>query len=84
VFRGVIVANTTEIAGAMDLMMAVSSTIMTSHSGVVDSIAVIKGLLRRSMKVGGGRCMRWFWGCDGWFGVFLLDERGRGWCVWLG
>jgi hypothetical protein len=57
VLRGMVVANTTEIAGTVDLAMAVSSTVTASHSGVVNSIAIIEGLLRRGMRVGGGRCL---------------------------
>jgi hypothetical protein len=51
-----VVADTTEIAGAMDLMMPVSSAIAASHPGVINSVAVIKGLLRRSTIISGGRC----------------------------
>jgi hypothetical protein len=84
VFRGMVMANTAKIMRAMNLVMPVSSTIMTGHSRVIDSIAVIKGLLRRSMRVGGGRCMEWFRRCNGWFGVFLFNKKGWGWCVWSG
>jgi hypothetical protein len=83
-FGGMVVANTTKIIGAMDLAMPVSSAIVTSHPGVVNSISVIKGLLRRSAVISGGECTQWFWGCNGWFGVFLFNERGRRWCIWSG
>jgi hypothetical protein len=72
-----VVTNMTEISRAMDLVMPVSSAVVASHPGVVNSIMVIKGLLRRSAIVGGRRCNRWF-------GIFLFDERGRRWCVWSG
>jgi hypothetical protein len=49
-------ANTAEITRAMDLTMPVVSAVAAGHSGVVNPIAIIKGLLRRSMRVGGGRC----------------------------
>jgi hypothetical protein len=81
-FRGMDMANSTEIVGTMDLAVAVSSTVMTSHSGVVNSIVIVEGLLRRSMRVSGGRCTGWFRRCDGWFGVFFFNERGWRWCVW--
>jgi hypothetical protein len=45
VFRGMVVADTTEIAGAVDLAMPISSAIVASHCGVINSIAVMKGLL---------------------------------------
>jgi uncharacterized membrane protein len=72
--RGMVVANTTEVAGTMDLAMAVSSAIVTSHLGVVDSVVIIEGLLRRSMRVGGRRCM-------GKFRIFLFNKRGRRRCI---
>jgi hypothetical protein len=77
-----VVADTTEIMGAVDLAKPISSAIAASHHGVINSITVMKGLLRRSTVISGGRCTRQFLGCNGWFGVFLFDERGRRWCVW--
>jgi hypothetical protein len=74
--RGMVVANMTEVAGIMDLAMAVSSAIMAGHLGVINSIAVIKGFFGQSMRV----CRGW---CTGWFGVFFFDERGRRQCVRL-
>jgi hypothetical protein len=79
-----VMANTTEIARAVDLTVSVSSAIATGHCGVVNSISVTKGLLRRSARVGGRRWARWFRGCNIWLGVFLFDKRGRGWHEWSG
>jgi len=50
-----VVANTAKVSRAMNLTMPVSSAVAASHCGVVNSIAVVKGLLRRSSRVGGGR-----------------------------
>jgi hypothetical protein len=79
-----VVANTTEISRAVNLMMPVVSAVAAGHSRVVNSIVVVKGLLRRSSGVGRGRWTQWFLGCNGWFGVFLFDKRGGGWCEWSG
>jgi hypothetical protein len=81
VLRSMVMANMTEIAGTMDLAMAVSSTITTSHPGVVNSVVIIEGLLRRSMRIGRGRYMGRFRGCDRWFRVLFFDERGRRRCI---
>jgi hypothetical protein len=72
--RGMVIANMTEVAGAMDLAMTVSSAVMTSHPRVINSILVIKGFFRRSTRVGRR-------GCDRGFRVFLFNERGRRGCV---
>jgi hypothetical protein len=73
--RDVVMANTTEVVGAMDLTMTISSAVATGHLGVINSIAVIKGFLRRSTRVGGR-------GCDRRFRVFfLLHLGGRRRCV---
>jgi hypothetical protein len=53
IFRGMVMANTTEISRAVNLTMPVISTVVAGHPGVVNSIAVIKGFLRRSARVGG-------------------------------
>jgi hypothetical protein len=75
VLRGMVMANMTEVAGTMDLAMTVSSAVATGHSGVINSIAVIRGFFGRSTRVGGR-------GCDGGFRVFfLLNEGGRRRCV---
>jgi hypothetical protein len=58
----------------MDLVMTVSSAVMTSHTGVINSIAVIKGFFGGGMRVSGR-------GCSGGFRVFLLNEGGRRRCV---
>jgi hypothetical protein len=79
---GMVVADTANIMRAVNLAMPVSSTIAACHPGVINSIAVIKGLLRRSAIIGGRRCTRRFSGCNRWFGVFLFDEGDRGWCIW--
>jgi hypothetical protein len=84
VFRGMVVANMAKIMRAMNLAMPVSSIVTAGHSRVVNSITVIKGLLRRSTRVSGGRYAGWFRGCAGWFGVFLFNKRGWRWCVWSG
>jgi hypothetical protein len=73
-FKSMVMANTAEVAGTMDLAMAVSSAIMTSHSGIVNSIAVIQGFLRRGIRISRGRC-------TGGFGVFLFNEGGRRGCI---
>jgi hypothetical protein len=54
---GMVMANVTEILRAVDLTVPISSAIAASHRGVVYSISVVKGLLRRSVRVSGGRCM---------------------------
>jgi hypothetical protein len=72
-----VMANTTEVVGAMDLAMTISSAVMTSHTGVVNSISVIKGFLGRGTRVSGRRCnwrVRVF---------FLLNEGGRRRCIGL-
>jgi hypothetical protein len=75
VFRGMVMADTTKIVGVMDLAMAVSSTVTTSHLGVVNSVFVIKGFLRRGTRVSGR-------GCNGRFRfLFFFNERGRRRCV---
>jgi hypothetical protein len=74
VLGGMIMANTAKITRAVDLTVSVSSTIAASHRGVVNSIAIVKNFLRRSIRVGGGRWARWFLGCNRWFGVFLFDK----------
>jgi hypothetical protein len=55
VFWGVVMANTAEVSRAVNLMMSVISAVVASHSGVVNSIVVIKDFFRRSTRVGGGR-----------------------------
>jgi hypothetical protein len=50
-----VMTNTAKVSRAMNLTMPVSSAVAASHCGVVNSIAVAKGLLRRSTRVGGGR-----------------------------
>jgi hypothetical protein len=67
--RSVVMENMAEIAGAMDLVMAISSAIATSHSGVVNSIAVIKGFFGRSMRVRGR--------CNGGFRFFFFNGGSR-------
>jgi hypothetical protein len=56
-FRGMVMADMAKIMGTVDLMMAIISTVTASHPRVVNSIVVIKGLLRRSTRISGGRCM---------------------------
>jgi hypothetical protein len=77
-----VMANTAKIMRAVDLVMPVSSAIVTGHCGVVNSISVVKGFLRRGTRVGGRRWSRWFRGSDGWFRVFLFYEGDGRWCVW--
>jgi hypothetical protein len=55
VLGGMVVADSAKVSRAMNLTMPVVSTVAASHSGVVNSVAVIKCLLRRSTRVGGGR-----------------------------
>jgi len=54
-FGGMVMANAAKVSRAMNLTMPVSSAVAASHCGVVNSIAVMEGLLRRSVRVGGGR-----------------------------
>jgi hypothetical protein len=56
VFGGMVMADTAKIMGALNLTMPVSSAVAANHPGVVNSIAIIKGLFRRSAIIGGGRC----------------------------
>jgi hypothetical protein len=56
-FRGMIMAYPAKIARAVDLTMPVISAVSASHPGVVNSVSVIKGLLRRGTRIGRGRCM---------------------------
>jgi hypothetical protein len=76
-FRSMVVANTTEIAGTMDLAMSISFTIAAGHPGVINSVSIIKGFFGWGTRVSRRRC-------DGWFRVFLLNKRGWGWCVGSG
>jgi hypothetical protein len=57
VLRGMVMADAAKIIGTVDLAMAVVSAITASHPGVVNSISVIKGFLRRGTRVGGGGWM---------------------------
>jgi hypothetical protein len=82
-FRSMVVANTAEIMRAVNLVMPVSSTIAAGHPGVVNPVAIIECLLRKSTRVSGGRCVWWFQGCNRWFRVFLFNKRDRGWCIRL-
>jgi hypothetical protein len=50
-----IMTDMTEILRAVNLTVPVVSTVAAHHSGIVNSIAVIKGFLRRSTRVSGGR-----------------------------
>jgi hypothetical protein len=50
-----VMADATEITRAMDLAVSVSSAIAAGHSGIVNSVSVTKGLLRRSARVSGRR-----------------------------
>jgi hypothetical protein len=50
-----VITNTTEVSRAVNLTMPVVSAVATGYSGVVNSIAVIKGFLRGSTRVGGRR-----------------------------
>jgi hypothetical protein len=42
---GMVMANSAKITRTMDLTVPVSSAIAASHPGVINSVAVIKGLL---------------------------------------
>jgi repressor of nif and glnA expression len=55
VLRGVVVTNMAEVSRAMDLAVPIVSAVVASHFRVVNSVAVIKGFLGGSMRVGGGR-----------------------------
>jgi hypothetical protein len=57
VFGGMVMADMAEISRAMDLAMPISSAIMAHHGRVINSIAVMESLLRRSTVIGGGRCL---------------------------
>jgi hypothetical protein len=72
--RDMVMTNTTEVVGAVDLAVSVPFAVTTSHPGVVNSIAVIKGFFRWSMRVGGR-------GYNGGFRIFLFNERSRRGCV---
>jgi hypothetical protein len=50
-----VVADAAEITRAVNLAMSVSSAIATGHSGIVNSVSVTEGLLRRSVRVSGRR-----------------------------